>query len=627
MNPLLYSVLDLLAKSAGIVLLAFATQHLWRNASAAQRCAVWLAAFAALLLLPFTQLWQPCWSIDFAQPEAQTPLPQLSPVVHAAAASEVVMPEYKAQSWLPTLSAMQWAACVWGAGCVWLLALRLLGSLQLRRLRAQTRLLEDGRVLACAARVARTLGLRRTVSLRTSSSVTVPLTWGIIQPVLLLPEHCLEWDEACLEAALRHEMGHIRHGDALTRLITTFITAVYWPNALVWLAAKAWRTTQEQAADDLVMSGGAVAENYALQLLDAARGVQAAGGLCAPVMAMAQPSTLETRLSAIMDGGRNRSSYSTRGAVTCLVLAFGALALCAAAQVRAAEEKPGQEAASPAGKLKDKANKLIIPSMKLKGASLEQAIAFLRQRAIELDPDHMGLNLNIEDPDFQKDAEISVDFISIPVSEALHYVSSLSHRVVRYEAAAIFISPENARAKMVTRSYKLPAGAAAKIGNARQWLTKQGVSFPEGAAVSLVGEDGSQLVIKNTEQELQNVEGLIEALAAGKTLAPPATVIPAAQPSPLEAKAAAIIIPQVQFQGVTVAEAVEFLRIKARELDPDKKGVSIIVRAEGVAPGTRISLDLRNVPLTEALKYTAELFGLGLTVEPYAMVLKARVTK
>ncbi|WP_395741084.1 M56 family metallopeptidase [Prosthecobacter sp.] len=623
MNPVLFQVFDLLAKSASIMLLAYATQSVWRSASAAQRSVVWLTAFGALLLLPLTLLWQPYWSIALMQPEMAAPPPLASSeVLHSTAETFVPAAQPAPSSFHLSFSTGQWLALVWLAGCAVLLAYRAIGSLQLRRLKSQSQPVEDARVLGFSARIAAESGVRRSIALRVSSHVSVPLTWGTLHPVLLLPADALQWDAASLEAALRHEMGHIRHGDALTRLITTFITAFYWPNVLVWLAAKSWRTVQEQAADDLVISSGAAAEDYALQLLEAARGVQAAGGLHAPVMAMAQPSTLETRLSAIMDGSRNRSSYSLRGAVTGLVLAFGMLALCAAAQLRAA---PDATAENP---LKTKANKLIIASMNLKGASLEQAVAFVRQQATELDPEHKGLNIVIEDPEFEKDVEITLDLITIPISEALYYVGELSNRKVRYEASAIFVGPANAPAKMFTRSYKLPAGGAAKIGNAKSWLTNQGVAFPDGAAVTIT-PDGTQLIIRNTEGELQNASVFVEALTAGKAVAPasPTTLVLAAKPSPLEAKAAAIIIPRVQFQGATAAEAVEFLRAKSRELDPDKKGLGIVVRAEDMPASATISLDLRDVPLSEALKYTADLLGLSLTVEPYAFILKARGSK
>lgn len=629
MNPLLFHVIDLLAKSAGIVLLAFATLSLWRSASAAQRCAVWLATFFVLLLLPVTLLWQPQWSIALMPSEPEVPLPALGGAIMQSASNLTVQtasPEE--QSWLPSLSAAQWLALVWLTGFVSLLAHRIVGSLQLRRLKSHSHPVQDERALALTARVAADLGVGRGISLRMASSVSVPLTWGCISPVLLLPSDALKWDDARLEAALRHEMGHIRHCDALTRLITCFITAAYWPNALVWLAAKAWRTAQEQAADDLVMSAGAVAEHYALQLLDAARSVQAAGGLCAPAMAMAQPSTLETRLSAIMDDSRNRSSYSMRGALTGLATAFSVLALCASAQLHGADEKPAQPTAH-SNKLRNKAREIILTKVKFSDTTLLQAVEYLQAKSIELDPEHKGLNLVIEKPDYEKGAQITLDLTNVPVSEALRYVASLSNREVRYEAMATVIAPMPAPGDMVTRSYKLPAGAAAKVANAKKWLFDQGVVFDGASSAALVA-GGTQLVVKNTQTQQRVVEDLISTLVTGDAGGPPGAAVPAApaaKQSPLIAKAESIVIPTVQFRSATLPEALEYLRAKAREFDPDKKGVSILIRESDVPQNVEISLDLKTVPLTEALRYTAELAGLEVTAESYAFILKPKAAK
>lgn len=629
MNSLLFHVVDLLAKSAGIILLAFATLCVWRSASAAQRCAVWLAAFFVLLLLPVTQLWQPLWSIALMQPAAEVQLPELSSSIMQSTSNLTVQAvQSEAQSWLPSLSAAQWIALVWLAGFVCLLAHRMLGSLQLRRLRSQSHPVQDEHALALTARVAADLGVEREISLRMTSSVTVPLTWGSISPVLLLPAEALEWDETRLEAALRHEMGHIRHGDALTRLITCFITAVYWPNALVWLAAKSWRTAQEQAADDLVISAGAVAENYALQLLDAARSVQAAGGLRAPAMAMAQPSTLETRLSAIMDDSRNRSSYSLRGALTGLATAFAVLVLCATAQLRGADEKPAQPTAH-GSKLRDKAREIILTKVKFSDTTLLQAVEYLQAKSIELDPEHKGLNLVIEKPDYEKGPRITLDLTNIPLYEALSYVASLSNRVVRYEAMATVIAPMPAQGEMVTRSYKLPAGAAATVDNARKWLGGKGVVF-EGAASAALVANGTQLLVKNTQAQQRVVEDLISTLVAGDAGGPPGTAVPAAPAapkSPLIVKAESIVIPTVQFRSATLPEALEYLRAKAREFDPDKKGVSILIRESDVPPNVSITMDLKDIPLTEALRYTAELSELEVVAESYAFILKRKTAK
>jgi hypothetical protein len=62
---------------------------------------------------------------------------------------------------------------------------------------------------------------------------------------------------------------------------------------------------------------------------------------------------------------------------------------------------------------------------------------------------------------------------------------------------------------------------------------------------------------------------------------------------------------------------------KAASLTPlDKTGVQLILRPGGTKPG-RISLDLKDVPLIEALRYCTELAGLTYKVEPYAVTIAA----
>lgn len=91
-------------------------------------------------------------------------------------------------------------------------------------------------------------------------------------------------------------------------------------------------------------------------------------------------------------------------------------------------------------------------------------------------------------------------------------------------------------------------------------------------------------------------------------------------------KMQSIIFPQVQFAGASVEEAVEFLRIKSRdydtvERDPTKRGVNLIIKP-GAAPSTaQITLDLKDVPMAEALKYITELGGMKYKIEPFAVVV------
>jgi general secretion pathway protein D len=112
-----------------------------------------------------------------------------------------------------------------------------------------------------------------------------------------------------------------------------------------------------------------------------------------------------------------------------------------------------------------------------------------------------------------------------------------------------------------------------------------------------------------------------------------------------------IVIPLIDFEDITVEEAIDFLRLRAAELDvteldPAKKGVNFVVRRPraaaasgpdaGLLPGAGDALPLaasdpgalrikelrvRNVPLAVALKYIGEQTKLRYKVDDFAVTL------
>lgn len=87
-----------------------------------------------------------------------------------------------------------------------------------------------------------------------------------------------------------------------------------------------------------------------------------------------------------------------------------------------------------------------------------------------------------------------------------------------------------------------------------------------------------------------------------------------------------IVLPKVQFVDVTLAEAVEFLTLQGRQYDtttPDasRKGVSIVVAGGPKFTGAKVNLDVKGLPLDEALRYVADQAGMRHVVERYAVRL------
>lgn len=99
------------------------------------------------------------------------------------------------------------------------------------------------------------------------------------------------------------------------------------------------------------------------------------------------------------------------------------------------------------------------------------------------------------------------------------------------------------------------------------------------------------------------------------------------QPSAyIKEKMERIRFPTLTFAGSTLEEAIEFLRVKSRDLDtlersPEKKGVNIILRTGDAPVNAQITLDLKDVPMSEALRYITELAGMKFKIEPFAVLV------
>jgi beta-lactamase regulating signal transducer with metallopeptidase domain len=323
---------ELLLKSIAVLALAGTVTVFWRNASAASRHMIWTLALATLLVLPFTKLAAPRWTIGLPVKTVQTVLPPISapveviPVTARASAAPVSVPTHSRSlpSW-QTLLMLEWMA-----GVVAVLSYRVLGSWRLRRLRLQSEPVTDERLPSLAAEC----GLENRVELRRSSQCRVPLTWGLWRPIVVLPDTALAWPQERLAAALRHEFGHIRRQDCLTLLLAQVVCALYWMNPLVWLAAQRLRMAQEQACDDLVLRSGASAADYAELLVQTVRSLNGQRLVGRHALAMAQPSTLAARVAAIVDDQRNRGPLGRSARVIGGMAVVALVAGCSLVQVK-----------------------------------------------------------------------------------------------------------------------------------------------------------------------------------------------------------------------------------------------------------------------------------------------------
>ncbi len=308
LQSFLFVLVDQLLKGAAILLVAGLMSLVFRRASAAKRNALWFSTFAALLLLPFTQLAQPQWSWTpipgTAFPISKQAAVLFSPVDSGAIQSPLADPAMERSWGLPGWRGL--LVGFWGAGAALLIMRRIAASRQLRRLLRASEPALSGPLFSLFSEMAKRCSLTRLVCLRISPACQAPMTWGVWRPVVLLPKDAGHWHEERLRIVFGHELGHILRWDAATRLLAQVSCALHWFNPLVWIAARQLRLTQEQACDDRVLVEGVDPAAYAAALVESVWRFHHQRSGYGEALAMAQPSTLETRIGAIMDAGRAR---------------------------------------------------------------------------------------------------------------------------------------------------------------------------------------------------------------------------------------------------------------------------------------------------------------------------------
>jgi beta-lactamase regulating signal transducer with metallopeptidase domain len=332
-NALLFAG-EAFVMSAVVLALAWEASHLVRN-RASLRHLVWVGAFAALLLLPVLAWIVPA-QIHFTLP-----------ATHAAAAAPMVQDADIGPDIAPLpqpafhLSVTIIATAIMAVWLMGVLIVALRGLVAVFGLRALER---RSRVHVFEESVLPELERHYEIRVADAPNGLGPITWGLFRPVILLPFPALFWTRERLQSVLLHEAAHIRRHDSLSQMLSLLAGALYWPNPLVWLAARALRGEAEIAADDEVLAAGVRPSSYAGELLQLAsefRSRQPA--LAGMPLFMAAPSALEARVKSVL-----APTHKRLGVTSMDVLKIGSIAFLATAALTLARPSIAQDAPQPA---------------------------------------------------------------------------------------------------------------------------------------------------------------------------------------------------------------------------------------------------------------------------------------
>ncbi|MGH9424102.1 MAG: M56 family metallopeptidase, partial [Thermoanaerobaculia bacterium] len=364
-------------KSAAILSLAGLVNAIWRSSSASSRHLVWTIGIAAALATPalglaLKQLNAPAIHVGAFTPPSEpvvtpmrvnanvliqepppasltatatreaepTPLKSITPLAVPVASASTAVPRIRILERIEQVIEGR-LFYLWLAGALAALLPLIVGITRVRLLSKRVTGLDDSRWRDILRRTPQISHLAETVRIVASTSASMPMTWGILEPTLLVPANSADWPEWKCRNILLHELAHVERRDCLTQLLAQFACAVYWFNPLVWIAAHRMQVERELACDDRVISAGSPASDYAANLLDVARSLRAPLFTSPTAIAMARPSQLSGRLLAVLDATRNRGNVSRR-------LRAGISSAAAAIVIPMSFIIPGAEGARPA---------------------------------------------------------------------------------------------------------------------------------------------------------------------------------------------------------------------------------------------------------------------------------------
>ncbi|MEO8621387.1 MAG: M56 family metallopeptidase [bacterium] len=353
LNTLAPAFTDAALRGALVLLLALVISQLMRRRTAAARHLVWVGAILVQLALPVFAIWGPQWNVVVPDQVAsvmpvdlrEAPAPAIADVPTAAVTTTAgatpsvragtqstasAGPSLRAGRQIATtnqqISGKQLLLALWVIGAAFILARLAIGTSIVASLARKGNRIDDGNWLSLAQRTSAALQIDRPLTLLRGTRLAVPVTWGIVYPVVLLPDDADAWPEERRRFVLVHEMAHVKRFDALTQLAGQFALALFWFNPLVWIANRRMQLEREHACDDYVIRHGTSPSLYAEELLSMVRLLgtpeHRSSQPAFAALAMARRSEFEGRMLSILDPVLDRHPLSKSRTMLSVVAAL-----------------------------------------------------------------------------------------------------------------------------------------------------------------------------------------------------------------------------------------------------------------------------------------------------------------
>ena len=484
-------------------------------------------------------------------------------------------------------------AIVWAVGVATVLLAYFWASLSFRRQLSRSGRRAGKRTEQAVSSCSRAMGLNP-ITVLEMDALSGPALFGVWRPRLLFPLGLADQlsDEE-LRLVVLHELGHLKRRDLFLQGLLVVSQAVHWFNPLVWLAGRLAREDRELACDEFVMAHTSHSGSHAYaKTLLRVLGLSRPGRSMLPAVGILETKNqIKQRIIMITKYQSTNARRLMLGAASILAVSVGLL------MVNAAES--GSNASTPAA------------------AAATETAAPAMPNKISITPKNKNTFKNGD---------------GIEIKEVLGSVPN-------FQVGGTY------RVKGICRQQTLDS-AQLYMGNTILVRTGEG-DFGQNAIIP-VGATSLYPSISKGSTEFEYVFKLLRpgmlhitiydmendnayaGIYLGETFDSDAAKAPGSNNgrNPKAAigdpKAGKIIIPKINFTDVSVEKALEFLRAKSRELDPEEKGVEITLKDSQKSKDSVIALSMDYMPLFDAVKYVGEAANLDVNWVGKAIVLTSR---
>lgn len=186
--------------------------------------------------------------------------------------------------------------------------------------------------------IAAEVGLRTNRRARVVDGVAMPLVFGVVRPVVLLPADFESWTLGEQRATLLHELTHVRRRDTVGQLLAVATKAIYWCHPSIWFLNRQLIEAREWATDEQAIRSGMDARQYAENLVNVVARIRTGRSLVQmAAIGMAAGSRLEDRLRQILNNASQRNDRQNLAAIGSVVVMLAITTLTTVRVVFAAE--------------------------------------------------------------------------------------------------------------------------------------------------------------------------------------------------------------------------------------------------------------------------------------------------